>query len=73
MHDMVNLYMDNPRGIELNRATWIQYCGGNYDNGGIYTQLCGWKGTPEVFTRSIGDSDYVDNLVFWRSKTRLQK
>ena len=60
MHDMSNIPMDSPSAIELNRATFSEYYGGNCGKRGIFTQLCGWEGALELYTGSIGDSDYVD-------------
>ena len=60
MHDMSNVPMDSPSATELNRATFSEYYGGNCGKGGIFTQLCGWEGALEMYTGSIGDSDYVD-------------
>ena len=59
MHDMSDVPLVQPSDAEFNRATYSKYYGGNCAKGGIFTQLCGWQGTLELFTGSIGDSDYV--------------
>ena len=60
MHDMTDVPIDQPGDSELNRATFSKYYGGNCGKGGIFTQLCGWEGTLELFTGGIGDSEYVE-------------
>jgi len=59
MHDMPNLPIDQPSDAEFNRATHNSYYGGPCGKGGIFTQPCGWEGALELWTGSIGDSDYV--------------
>jgi hypothetical protein len=59
MHDMTDVPLPHPSDAELNRATYSKYYGGNCGKGGIFTQPCGWEGTLELFTGSVGDSDYV--------------
>ncbi len=59
MHDMSNIPLPQPSEPEFNRATYSKYYGGNCAKGGIFTQLCGWEGTLELFTGSIGDSEYI--------------
>jgi len=59
MHDMTDVPLPHPSDAELNRATYSKYYGGNCGEGGIFTQPCGWEGTLELFTGSVGDSDYV--------------
>ena len=59
MHDMTNVPLMQPSDAELNRALWNAYYGGCCGKGGIFTQMCGWEGTLELFTGAIGDSDYI--------------
>ena len=59
MHDMSDMPMNRAADAELNRALYSSYYGGPCAKGGIFTQLCGWEGTYELFTGSVGDSDYV--------------
>lgn len=59
MHDMTNIPLTQPSEPELNRALWNSYYNQPCAKGGIFTQLCGWEGTIELFVGSTGDSDYV--------------
>ena len=59
MHDMTNVPLDQPSDSETNRVTYSKYYNGNCGKGSIFTQLCGWDGTLELYTGGIGDSDYV--------------
>ena len=47
---------------------WNQYYKGPYGKGAIFTQLCGWEGTHELFTGNIGDSDYVKACGFLKDQ-----
>ena len=36
--------------------------------GGIFTQLCGWEGTHELFSGNIGDPEYVKECAFLKDQ-----
>jgi hypothetical protein len=59
MHDMTNVPLMQPSDGEGNRALWNAYYNGCCGKGGIFTQLCGWEGTLELYTGGVGDSDYI--------------
>ena len=59
MHDMSDMPLNGAADAEFDRALYSSYYGGPCAKGGIFTQLCGWEGTYELFTGSVGDSDYV--------------
>ena len=59
MHDMTNVPLTQPSDAELNRSLWNQYYNQCCGKGGIFTQLCGWEGTLELFVGNTGDSDYI--------------
>lgn len=73
MHDMSNIPINAPSDAELNRATFNPYYGMPFGKGGIFTQLCGWQGTLEVYTGGIGDSDYVRRSGLLAEQSKFTK
>ena len=68
MHDMSDFALPEPSDGDLNKALWSKYYGGPCGKGGIFTQLCGWEGTHELFTGNIGDSEYVKLCAFLKDQ-----
>ena len=52
----------------MNKALWSKYYEGPCGKGGIFTQLCGWEGTHELYTGNIGDSEYVKACGFLKEQ-----
>jgi len=72
MYDMTGVPLPHPSDAELNKATYSKNYGGNCGKGGIFTQPCGWEGTLELFTGSVGDSDYVRSSKCLNTKRNIK-
>ena len=59
MHDMTNVPLTQPSEAEVNRSLWNTYYHHCCAKGGVFTQLCGWEGTLELFVGGVGDSEYI--------------
>ena len=59
MHDMTNIPLPQPADADMNSATWNTYYNMCCAKGGVFTQLCGWEGTLELYIDATGDSDYI--------------
>ena len=72
MHDMSNFPLENPENAELNRALFNQYYSGCCGKGGMFTQMCGWEGTHDLFTGAIGDSEHVRKALILETQEKFQ-
>ena len=64
MHDVMYVPHDEPSDSEAIRATFSKYYDENCEKCGMFTQLYGWKGTLELSTDIISDSDYfIDSQI----------
>ena len=73
MHDMSDVPLCTPEDAELNRALYNSYYGGCCAKGGIFTQPCGWEGCLELFTGSVGDSEYIRRTKILEIQEKVQK
>ena len=73
MHDMTDVPLSQPSEGELNRSLWNSYCNGCCGKGGIFTQLCGWEGTIELFSGGVGDSGYIRDSAILKMQEEFSK
>ena len=60
MHDITNLPLMKARWADLQWALFNKYYGGCVGKGGIFSQQCSWQGTFELWTGTVGNTQYVE-------------
>ncbi len=58
MWDMTDVKAYGFSDADLQRLTYSKYYNGNCFKGGVFTQLCGWIGTGDLWPGAVSDSDY---------------
>ena len=58
MWDMTNIDAYGFSDADLQRLTYSKYYNGNVFKGGVFTQLCGWIGTADLWPGGVSDTDY---------------
>lgn len=58
MWDMTNINAYGFSDADLQRLTYSKYYNGNVFKGGVFTQLCGWIGTADLWPGAVSDSVY---------------
>ena len=58
MWDMTNVDAYSFSDADLQRLTYSKYYNGNVFKGGVFTQLCGWIGTADLWPGGVSDTDY---------------